>query len=394
MGWFWYLGDHEEGRRYLRAILAAVPTAPDHLRGGAWRSLAEVGRPSACVVHPSDECADAARQAAAILDGAGDEHAAAMSRVLLAVEGTRDGDAQRWLDELDEASERFDRGSWESAMADFVRMEILVRSGEAESGLEAGERAAAAFAARGDLWGVTAVRAHQGANLRTIGRIEESLAVSEQAIDVAHRIGLWNTVQLVSAELGLARLAIGDEAGAVQLLDQATTVARRFGYLGGEGLALVGHGHLARSAGDLETAITSFTRATELLQQVGSLPYLAWAHSGHGYALEAAGELVLADVCHRHVLAIARQLRDHGLTALALEGIAGSVVAADPQRAVMLLGVASRLRERHRRPGSALHAREVARIGGLADRALGPAWRERSTEVQQADRDDDLIAAL
>jgi predicted ATPase/DNA-binding SARP family transcriptional activator len=362
LGWFWYLGDHDEGRRHLHALLDAVPGASPAVRGRAWQALSMVGRPSACVVHPSRSCADATAESLRLLEAAGDRAGVALSRILLVVEAPPDG-AEEALGLLAQAEEVLAAGSWERALADFVRMEVLVRSGSADDGIAAGDRAAAEFERLGDLWGVSAVRAHQAHNLRAAGRLADALPVYDQALEVARRAGLYNTVQLAGAEAGLAHLAIGDEERARALLEEARAVARRFGYRGGEGLAAVGFGHLARRAGRLEEAEAAFADGARLLRGVGSMPYLAWALSGRGYVRELMGDLDTAEECHREVQAIWRALPDPNIGALALEGLAGVALArGDAEQGARLLGEARELRTCHHRPVGPLDAPDLERV--------------------------------
>jgi predicted ATPase/DNA-binding SARP family transcriptional activator len=362
LGWFWYLGDHEEGRRHLHALLDAVPDASPAVRGQAWQALAMVGRPSACVVHPSASCARAAEQALPLFERAGDETGAALSRVLLAVEAVP-GTTDQGLARLAEAEEVLPPRSWERALADFVRMEVLVRAGAGDDSIAAGDRAAAQFEELGDLWGVSAVRAHQAHNLRAMGRLAEALPVYDLGLDVARQAGLHNTVQLAAAEAGLARLAADDEARARELLEEARAVARRYGYRGGEGLAAVGFGHLARREGRLDRADAAFADGARLLREVGSLPFLAWALSGRGHVRELMGDLDTAEECHREVQAIWQALPDPNIGALALEGLAGVAVArGDSERGDRLLDEAAELRTRHHRPVGPLDAPDLARV--------------------------------
>ena len=371
LAWFWYLGDHEEGRRYLHQLLDLVPSASPWAQGAAHQSLAMVGRPSACVVHPSHSCAAAARASIPLLEAAEDARGVALSQILLAVEGTRLGSPGEALDLLDRATAALPPASWEMALASFVRMELTVRSGDVDVGIRHGDTAAAEFARLGDQWGVSAVRAHQGFNLRNVGRLTEALPRYEHALEVARGIGLHNTVQLVAAETGIVRVAVGDEDAGRALLEEAKAVARRYGYFG-EGLADVGFGHLARTAGDLDEAEIRFSEAVRLLSQAGSLPYLAWAQSGLGFVREIHGDLEAAAECHREVLAVGRALPDPSIIALALEGLASVAIATgEPEQAVTLLGTAHGLRLRHQRPVSPLEVADVERVTRVTRAALG-----------------------
>ncbi len=396
LGWFWYVGDHDEGRRHLQGMLAEVPGASPEARGRALQAVALVERPSACVVHPSQPCATAAQASVELLDRAGDRQGAARSRVLLAVEGIRGGPAEEAMAQLDAAAERFDPDSWDAALAAFVRMEILVRHGQTDAGIAEGDRAAALFHQLGDRWGVSAVKAHQGFNLRAVGRVEEALDIYEDGLEVAREVGLHNTVQLVSGEVAMLRVARGEVAAAVAALDEGEAVARRYGYRGGVGFAHVGRGFLARRDGDLAEADRHFAAAVEILEEVGSLPYLAWAASGWGHVRELLGDLPGARRRHDRVLEIARDLQDPWLTALALEGLAGVVASEDPRQAAHLLGTADRLRRTHARPPSPLEALELERIiqtahASLGEGAFDAAFRDGATRDTVG---DDVTARL
>jgi hypothetical protein len=90
LGWFWYLGDHVEGRHQLRETLALADHAGNvapAVRARALQAMAMVERPGACVVHPSPICAEAARASVSLFEAAGDSVGAALSRLLTAVEG-------------------------------------------------------------------------------------------------------------------------------------------------------------------------------------------------------------------------------------------------------------------------------------------------------------------
>jgi predicted ATPase/DNA-binding SARP family transcriptional activator len=376
LGWFWYLGDHEEGRRQLARLLGVVNVDGDpEGHALALEALAFVGRPSACVVHPSDPCAAAAAQAMARFRQLGDEHAAARAAVLLAVEGARGSGATASLDLLDAAEARFraDGDDWQIALSLFVRMEVLLRTDEVERALACGRQASRLYARLGDLWGVSAVEAHLSHNLFQLGRTEESLVAGHRAVAIAREVGLTNTIQMMAAEVGIQLLATGDDAGAERELLAARTIARRFGYRVGDGLASAGEGHLASRRGDLELAAAHYREAVETLRETGSLVYLVPVTSGLGYVREQQGRLDEAEACHRDVLAIARTMPDPWIVATAWEGLAAVALArGEHRRAQRLFAAATEVRRRSRRPPSALQRPHVERTAHGLDRALHP----------------------
>ncbi|HXV94134.1 MAG TPA: BTAD domain-containing putative transcriptional regulator, partial [Pseudonocardia sp.] len=86
LGLYWHMGRHLEGRGILRRVMALPGGTPD-ARARAMQAVSLVERPRACIVHPSAQCAAAARDSLRVFDETGDRHRAAFSRLLLAIEG-------------------------------------------------------------------------------------------------------------------------------------------------------------------------------------------------------------------------------------------------------------------------------------------------------------------
>ncbi len=88
-------------------------------------------------MHPSPRCAETAAESLALFEQLGDTRRAAISRVLLAVEGVaaHEGDekATRSQALLAAADEQFtaDDDAWGHALAAFVRMETYLKTGDA-----------------------------------------------------------------------------------------------------------------------------------------------------------------------------------------------------------------------------------------------------------------------
>ena len=61
LGLYWHLGRHLEGREVLRRVMA-LPGGSPHSRARALQAVSLVERPRACIVHPSAQCAAAARE--------------------------------------------------------------------------------------------------------------------------------------------------------------------------------------------------------------------------------------------------------------------------------------------------------------------------------------------
>ncbi|MGY0388261.1 AfsR/SARP family transcriptional regulator [Nocardioides sp. WG-D5] len=263
LGLFWHQGRHLEGRRILRRLLEQDRgSAP--ARAAALQAVSLVERPRACVVHPHPRCAEAARESLAIFSEAGDADGAAVSKVLLAVEGVngQDPEAPALLDAA-EASFR-DRGDrWGLAVAGFVRLETALKARDEATATRLGRATAAEFRHLDDPWGHSAVLYHLGYGLRHFGRLRESARTLEQAIDVATSAGIHNTVQWALADLGITHLGLGDHESAEDAFRRAELASRHVGDRAGSVLAAYGRGRLAERQEDWSTAIDLLTTAIQ-----------------------------------------------------------------------------------------------------------------------------------
>lgn len=377
LGWFWNLDDHVEGRHQMRETLRAADRADDiapGVRARVLQAVAIVERPNACVVHPSPVCAGAAKESAALFEAAGEPVSAAMSHLLTAVEGVGGQPPESSLAAIDHAESVLGTADhlWGLALAEFIRMEVLMRTPDRDAATAAGRRAVARFHQVGDRWGVSAVLSHLGPNLRQLGRLTEAVEILEESLRIARDVQLWNTVQWVAGDLGLTQVMLDRDDDARRSLDEAERVARRYGLPAGQGLAFLGRGYLARRAGNTAAAREHFRQAVSLCEQVGSPVLTATALSGLGYAEESAGELDRADDAHHHVLQLARTAQAVSLIATGLEGLAGVAAArGDTDRASELLGRAAGLRARHEQPPHALEHPDIQRVTRLAQQDLG-----------------------
>ena len=97
LGWYWYVGRQVEGRRELAATLDAAPGGSPLARARVLQARSLALRPAGCIVHPSAVAANAARRSLELFDGADHPGGAAISRLLLAVEGVAGGDVEGCL---------------------------------------------------------------------------------------------------------------------------------------------------------------------------------------------------------------------------------------------------------------------------------------------------------
>ncbi|HET7736873.1 MAG TPA: BTAD domain-containing putative transcriptional regulator, partial [Nocardioidaceae bacterium] len=219
LGLFWHLGRHLEGRELLARLLARATSADPAARALALQAESLVERPRACLVHPSPRCAETATESLDLFEQLGDQSRAALSRVLLAVEGVTGAHRERSDSLLAEAAARFeaDGDAWGQGVIGFVRMETALKAGDPAVAVPIGRSTAAAFRALDDPWGLSAILYHLGWGLRQFGRYDEAARVLEEAIDVAFSAGLDNTAQWALADLGVCRLHQGDPAAAEEL---------------------------------------------------------------------------------------------------------------------------------------------------------------------------------
>ena len=362
LSWFWQLGDHEEGRRYVERLLQATDTDA-YSRGRVLQALSIVGRPSAVILHPDERCAAAARESAELLEQAGDTTGAAFSKALLAVEGVAGRDVNGCYGLLDAAGAAAGDDAWLQAFVDYVRMKVMFRWGDPDTAIALGDRAAEIFSRLGSAWGVGSVRAHQGYDLRILGRLDEALAADVKSLETYRTAGLLNNTQMLYGDTGITRVFLGDEEGARADFAAAAEMCRRYGYRSGEGMAETGYGYLARMRGDDAGARDHFTTAVRILTDVGFLTVLAVAQSGLGHTLGVLGDADGAERAHRAVLDISRSVHESWLLALALEGLAGvELLRCNGAQAAELLETAAAVRVDRCRPVDPVTRLDVERI--------------------------------
>jgi tetratricopeptide (TPR) repeat protein len=359
LGLFWHLGRHLEGREVLANLLRA-PGGSAEARARALQAVSIVERPRACLVHPSPRCAETAAESLAIFEDLGDAWRAALSRVLLAVEGVTGADRESSEGLLRDAEEQFarDGDTWGPAVAGFVRMETALKNGEEASAVRIGRAAAAAFRQLDDPWGLSAIQYHLGWGLRQFGRYDEAARALEEAIDVAGGAGLYNTVQWALADLAFEKISTGNLEEASALLDQAAAASEHVGDGAGEVLAGFGRGLLSRIRGDWKDARMLFGDAADSFAALGTPVPEGLAIAAVARCDEEDDRDVPAADGYESALAIGRSAGEPGLTATALEGMARLAARrGDRDAAESLLAEATELRVRFSRPAPP-HERE------------------------------------
>jgi tetratricopeptide (TPR) repeat protein len=350
LGLFWHLGRHLEGRDVLKRLLdlGGSPAARAH----ALQAVSIVERPRACLVHPSPLCADTARESLAMFEADGDAPRAALSKVLLAVEGVTGADRERSQALLAEAEEQFraDGDEWGLGVIGFVRQETALKTGDLDTAISVGRAAAARFRQLDDYWGLSAILYHLGWGLRQFGRNEDGAHDLAEAIDVAASAGLYNTVQWALADLALVHLNMGRRDLAEDLFDRAAAASEHVGDGAGTILADYGHGLLALTDGDLDEAERRFTLARDGFTALQTPVWEGWANVCLARCAELRGNEAESRQRFEAALELGNRSGEPGVVASALEGLARTWAEEDPEHADSLLARAADLRERLGRP--------------------------------------------
>ena len=350
LGLFWHLGRHLEGREVLQRLLALGGSK--EARAHALQAVSIVERPRGCLVHPSTLCAETAQESLDMFDGEGDDSRAALSKVLLAVEGVTGADPERSQALLAEAEQQFraDSDDWGLGVIGFVRMETALKTGHLATAIAVGRAAAAQFRQLDDYWGLSAILYHLGWGLRQFGRNEEGAHDLEEAIDVAASAGLYNTVQWALADLALVHLNLGRTQVARELFDRADAASEHIGDGAGTILAHYGHGLLALEDGELDEAERRFISARDGFAVLGTPVWEGWALVTLARCREIRDGQLPARELYDAALGLGRRAGEPGLTASALEGLARTWSPEDADRAAALEAEAADVRERLGRP--------------------------------------------
>ena len=352
LGMFWHLGRHLEGRQVLSRLVGGHDGSPA-ARALALQAVSIVERPRGCLVHPNPRCAEAAAESLALFEELGDTWHAALSRVLLAVEGVTGAHPDRSQALLAAAEEQFDRDGdpWGPAVIGFVRMETAIKTGDVDTAIRLGRTTAVAFRHLDDAWGLSATLYHLGWGLRQFGRFGEAAPALEEAIDVARGAGLWNTAQWALADLAIEKVQLGDHDTARQLFDEAAAASREIGDGAGEVLAGYGYGLLAQVARDWVGAREHYAVAVDAFVNLGTPVYEGIVLAGLGRCDEADGDTPAALIRYQEALEVGRRLGEPSITASALEGLARLAFSAgDRDTATAQFDEAAGLREQFHRP--------------------------------------------
>jgi tetratricopeptide (TPR) repeat protein len=356
----------------LRRVMA-LPGGSSHSRARALQAVSLVERPRGCIVHPSAQCAAAARESLHVFRQVGDRGRAAFSELLLAVEGVSGGahpDADAALQHADNEFAALG-DDWGRAVAAFVRMETLTYHSDLASVRAAAADATARFRALRDGWGLSAVLYHYGWALTRFGAPADAVPVLQEAIDVASAAGVYNTAQWATADLGLALLGLGRVEEAAAYFTRAGTARDQVGDDAGSILHTYGQAVLAAARGDHPAARTLFVRAHDGFQRLGVAVPTGLALAGIAATDEHLDDTGAAQDGYQRLLEHAESSGEMGLEAAALEGLARAALTnREPSHAADLLARAAAVRDTYDRPATPDEAADVAATAAAVERAL------------------------
>jgi hypothetical protein len=186
--------------------------------------------------------------------------------------------------------------------------------------------------------------------LRQFGRNEDGARELEEAIDVAASAGLFNTVQWALADLALVHLNLDRPDVARDLFDRADAASRNVGDGAGTVLADYGHGLLALQDSDVDEAERRVRSARDGFAALRTPVWEGWALVTEGRCAELRDDNRTADDAYATAQRLGLQAGEPGLTASALEGLARTRAATDPNRSRHMEREAGDLRARLGRP--------------------------------------------
>ena len=271
LGLYWHLGRHLEGREVLRRVMA-LPGGSPQSRARALQAVSLVERPRACIVHPSAQCAAAARESLHVFRaGRGPRP----GRVLRAAAGRGRHQRRRPPRRRRGPAARRQSNSLRWAMTGAVpspRSSGWKSSPTTPTSRASGPRPRTpphGSVHSSDGWGLSAVLYHFGWALTRFGAPADAVPVLQEAIDVASAAGVYNTAQWATADLGLALLGLGRVDEAAAYFTRAGTARDQVGDDAGTILHTYGQAVLAATRGDHPAARTLFVRAHDGFQRLG-----------------------------------------------------------------------------------------------------------------------------
>jgi predicted ATPase/DNA-binding SARP family transcriptional activator len=388
LGLYWFLGNQEEGRRWLPHLLEAAPSSRTPYRA---RALLAYGLVQA--FHRTDESGRAGREALSICEELGDRWEGATAKLLIVLEVVENGDvseATRLLNEAELVFRTVDDRRGE-AIAWWLRSTVGLQAGDLALAAETGKRALERFRELGDAWGMASVLGALAEVARRHGDRREAVVMCEESLALSRLGGLAYAEQDDLVRLGTLFMLLGEEDRAESLCAESLALANRIGYHVGAALSYNAMGMLARRRNELDLASECHLAAVAIFREasgrvgMGGLVGLAQSLSCLGFCKEVSGNLEEAERYHKEALSA---VSEHGAPlpiALCIEGLAGVAAASgDAERAAWLLGSAAAMRDRVVAPLLEPERADVDRASATARAAIGGEAFERARQQGRA----------
>ncbi|NEW45678.1 AfsR/SARP family transcriptional regulator [Nocardia cyriacigeorgica] len=372
--WYWFLrGRLGEARRSLTLALTSEHTdscGPDAdpvaIETMAWRTGI------ALLLGEDADPVGRSRSVVERLDAHGVRAARAKWFMAFAQFGHGDQDIleQRLHDVLAESRAENDRWGMAAALVTLASPALL-RS-DIATARRAGARSLALFEEMGDRWGQLRSTGVLGDLAEITGDYAEAARLRRDGLRNAEELGLWPEVSFRMATLGRLALLTGDLDEANDLHERARRIAAERSSRHEEQFAEMGLALVARRQGRLDDAERYLRRWLDWNRRREGEPGVALILAELGFVAELRGDTEAALALHLEGEAAARKMGDPRSIALALEGLAGAhALAGRHERAAILLGTATSLRESVGAPLPPGERGDVDRITAAARSALG-----------------------
>jgi predicted ATPase/DNA-binding SARP family transcriptional activator len=342
LGWLWFFGNRDEGRRILDQLLKVTEGVPD--RGPVLRARAILD-----LFSPSLRSQEVAQQALDASLASGDSAATALARILVAISGIDRSEVDSSFEMLTRASDAFVDldDPWGQGFAHFQRMEVLAHRGELTASIAQGQLSLTFFRETGDPWAVSAALAHLAKLGRLTGRIEWGSAMAEEALRITRSARLPHTSQYVLTHQAYMDLLEAAPDSAIERLEEALQIAIEVGNRVGVASIYNGMGEARLATGAVEEALQFHQRALTDFEDLQLRSDIGYTYTRLGLVHEDERRIDQAMECHREGLSETVASGDQLHLVPCLEGL-GRVTAAlgDFERAARLLHAGTALRSR------------------------------------------------
>ncbi|MEV6923444.1 BTAD domain-containing putative transcriptional regulator [Dactylosporangium sp. NPDC051485] len=379
LAWYWFLrGRLGEGRRWMRAALAAsagAPEVPERVRVAAW----ETG--FAFLLGDVDDWPIRHKAVREALDDLTADPRHARAAWFLAYAEVDLGDValtEAFVSELLSAFRATD-DTWGSAATLTLTAKLAYIRGDTTRLVHDGDRAAGIFRQLGDGWGLLQATEWLGAHASLTGEHALATRLHREGLELARELGLWADVAGRLGWLGWLAMEHGDQEAAIRQCTQALALAQEQNAPLTVTFARMGLAWAARRAGDLDTAMrhlrTLLRDAAAQSTRAGRPLYVPSVLVELGHVAQHRGDLAAAAGQHREALKAARELGAERDVALALAALAGTAAAAgEHHAAASLLGAAQRSRASTGSTPAVADQADIERTTAAVRAALGDAF--------------------